>query len=252
MKNKVVLITGASSGIGAVCGIELSKLGYHVLINHLKEEIENAINVKKMIENIGRDVTLIEGDVSIESDVNLMSNFIDRTFDGIDYLINNAGIYPRVDWNNLDYTFWNKMLQNNLSSHFLCIHILTKKMIKNKAGSIVNIGSILSKVGRKDLLPYTAAKAGLEGLTLSTAIELGKYNITCNCILPGSIKVERETQVVMNLQEMENRQLEKQCIKRRGIPIDVANLVKFLISDESNFITGQSICVDGGWFFNRK
>jgi 3-oxoacyl-[acyl-carrier protein] reductase len=247
---KTALITGGSTGIGKFCCIKLAKAGFNIVINHINNEtIANEVKIE--VEKYTNCIT-VNADVTKEIEVQLMQDRIKDKFGFINVLVNNAGAYPRKNFNDLTINFWNEMIETNLTSHFICSQVFSKEMIANESGSIINIGSILSKIGRKDLLPYISAKSGLEGLTKALAIELGRFNIRCNCVLPGSIEVEKEKEVIENISELYKRQINRQCLKRRGSPSDVANLVAFLASDQSTFITGQSIAVDGGWFYNDK
>lgn len=247
---KIALITGGATGIGAECCIRLAKDGYYIVLNHLDQK-EKALKIKHLVEKF-KPCMIINADITKESAVRKMSNYVQKELGLISALVNNAGLYPRRSFEKLDLEFWNMMIEINLTSHYICSNIFSKHMLLNGQGSIVNIGSILSKIGRKELMPYISAKAGLEGLTKSLAIELGNSNIRANCILPGSIEVDMESNVVKDQEKMIVRQLKRQCIKRRGTPRDISNMVSFLVSNKSGFITGQSISIDGGWFFNDK
>jgi len=248
MKN--ALITGGATGIGAECCIELAKNGYNIVLNHLNQD-EKALSIKYKVEKY-TTCYIFNADISKEQEINAMDEYIQKKTGLILVLVNNAGQYPRKSFTDLDLRFWNNMINNNLTNHYLCSKIFSKHMIQLSSGSIINIGSVLSKIGRKDLTAYISAKAGLEGLNKSLAIELGIHNIRSNCILPGSIEVCKENEIVHDHSEMVKRQLRRQCIKRRGKPKDIANLVSFLASNKSSFITGQNISVDGGWFYNEK
>jgi 3-oxoacyl-[acyl-carrier protein] reductase len=246
---KIAIVTGGGTGIGAEVSIRLAEAGAAVAINYLDTR-ESAERVVENIRQTGGTAIAVQGDMSRQREVRRLKEVVDSTLGTCDILVNNAGIYPRISWSNLREEDWDHLLNINLKAHFLCTKALTEGMQAKGYGKIINVGSVLALAGRHELVPYIAAKAGVIGLTRALARELGKYNICVNCVLPGSIYVEREREVVEDPLAAEKRQLERQCLQRRGTVADVGGVFVFLASRDSDFITGQSICVDGGWIFN--
>jgi 3-oxoacyl-[acyl-carrier protein] reductase len=165
-------------------------------------------------------------------------------YEKIDILVNNAGIYPQKAFSDMTADDWNKVLRVNLNGVFHCTKAVIPKMIKQKYGKIVNIASIAGAVvGFQNLTHYSASKAAIVGFTKSLALEVAQYGINVNSVAPGPIDVG---DMAANT-EMYQQIIKAIPVGRMGRPVDIANLVVFLVSDESNFITGQCIVSDGGY-----
>lgn len=247
LSGEVVLVTGATGGIGRAIALRFAELGASVVINHL-DEPDAAEELCESLRSHGNHAVAIQADVRRSRDVEHLAERASSAVGPVDTVVSAAGSYPRIPWNDLDVEQWNTLLENNLTSHFLVARAFTNRMQRQHRGRIIAIGSVLAHVGRHDLAPYIAAKAGVEGLVRALARELGPYGITANCVAPGSVQVPAENLVVDDIAAMEERQLARQCIKRRGTPEDVAHAVTFLAHPEAGFITGQTLFVDGGWF----
>lgn len=247
LAGNVALITGATGGIGGAIALHLAHLGAAIAVNHL-DALGDARRLRDQIRTLGVESAAIQADVSDQDEVKRLAEEATFALGPVDTVITAAGTYPRIPWNDLDPHRWQAMLDANLTSHYLVARAFTGAMQARGRGRIIAIGSVLAHVGRHDLAAYIAAKSGVEGLMRALARELGPYGITANCVAPGSIKVEAEKTVVDDLPAMEERQLARQCIKRRGTPDDVAHAVAFLAQRSSDFITGQTLYVDGGWF----
>lgn len=247
LAGQVALVTGAAGGIGSAIALHLADLGAAVAVNHL-DAPDKADELRDQVRSRGAKAVSIKADLREPDEVRRLAEEATSALGPVDVVVSAAGSYPRIPWGELDLGQWNSMISSNLTSHYLVAHAFTESMQALGRGRIIGIGSVLAHVGRHDLAAYISAKAGLEGLMRALARELGPHAITANCVAPGSIQVQAERSVVDDLAAMEERQLARQCIKRRGAPADVAHAVAFLAHPNAGFITGQTIYVDGGWF----
>jgi 3-oxoacyl-[acyl-carrier protein] reductase len=248
LSGTVALVTGGNTGIGAAIARRLASDGARVIINYC-EHRELASSLVKIIKNDGGCAVCIRADVTKAAHVSRMFRKIHETYGLVEVLINNAGIYPRCDWNDLEPKVWSSVIDANLGSTYLCSRHASADMRILGRGRIINISSNLVRTGKKQLAHYIAAKAGVVGLTRALAVELGEFGINVNCILAGSIEVDRERIVIEDYIAASQRVIARQCIKRRGSPFDIAHLCSFLASKESGFITGQCVGADGGIAF---
>ena len=234
---KKVLITGSSRGIGAETARLFAKKGYHVCINYNKSE--NAA-LALLDELKDYSVELVKADVSKSDEVKRMFSEIS----GIDILVNNAGIAQTKLFTDITDDDWNNMISSNLSSAFYCCRAALPYMIRQHFGRIINISSMWGQVGGSCEVHYSAAKAGIIGLTKALAMEEGLSGITVNCIAPGVIK----TDMTSNLSEDDFTALKDETPTNSiGTPFDIARTVLFLASDNSSFITGQVFGINGGF-----
>lgn len=241
-KDKVILITGGSRGIGRAISLTFAKEGAKVLINFRgnKEAAEKTMN--EAIE-LGGEVYLYQADISKEDEVVNMFKDILTRFGRLDILVNNAGITRDNLLLRMKIEEWEEVLAINLRGVFLCTREAAKIMIKQRNGRIINISSIVGERGNIGQANYSSAKAGIIGFTKSIAKELAGRGITVNAIAPGFI----ETEMTANLsQELKDFYLRQIPLQRFGKPEEVAYVVKFLASDEASYITGVVINVDGG------
>ena len=238
---KTALVTGGSRGIGKAIALELGK-SFNVAVGYSSSK-DSAEEVVEQIVKSGGMATAIQIDVANSESIENAFTTIEKELNGVDILINNAGItkdniLPRIKEDD-----WNDVINTNLSGPFKTSQRAIKHMMKNKWGRIVFISSIVGIMGNQGQANYAASKAGLIGLSKSIAKEMGSRNITSNVIAPGYIETDMTAFLT---DEQKDNIIEQLSIKRIGKPEDVANIVSFLSSEESEYITGQVIPVDGG------
>lgn len=240
LQNKIVLVTGASKGIGRGIALALAKEGCSVVISDIDDV--GLKNVEKEITSLGAKVLLIKCDVSQKDQVDSMFNKTKETFGQLDILVNNAGIYPFKPFSEMIEDDWDKVMSVNLKSVFLCSQkALT---IMPNGGGIINISSIASFLGFSGLTHYCASKGAINSMVRALALELADKKIRVNAVAPGAI----ETPGANNPDEnMKKQTISMIPLARMGQPEDIAGAVVFLASDLSSYITGQTIIVDGGW-----
>ncbi len=242
LSNKVALITGGSQGIGREISLKLASMGANIAICSIPEAGEEVIvKVKKM----GRNGKAYVTDVSNSEEVKKLIENVVSDLGGLDILVNNAGITRDSLAIRMSEADFDNVVSVNLKGTFNCSQQVAKIMMKNGGGNIVNVSSVIGIHGNAGQANYAASKAGVIGLTKSFAKELAKRNIRVNAIAPGFI--ETEMTKVLN-EKVREAVLENIPQKRFGEPSEVAELVAFLASDMSSYITGQSIVIDGGLF----
>ena len=242
LKARNAIVTGGSRGIGRAIALQLAKSGANVIINYTSNE-EAANMVIKEIEKCGVKGLALKCDVTNSDDIKKMMEMIDANFDTIDILVNNAGITKDNLLIRMKEEEWQQVIDVNLKGTFLCTKAVIRKMMKQKHGNIINISSVVGVKGNAGQANYSASKAGVIGFTKSVAKEVASKNIRVNAIAPGYIETSM-TAVLSD--DIKNALIESIPLKRYGQPNDIANLVVFLSSEQSNYITGQVICVDGG------
>ncbi|QCJ42025.1 3-oxoacyl-[acyl-carrier-protein] reductase [Bacillus sp. S3] len=242
LAGKSVLVTGASRGIGREIALELAKQGANVAVNFAGSEAK-ANEVVDEIKALGRDAIAIKCNVANAEEVaEMVKGTIDR-FGKLDILVNNAGITKDNLLMRMKEEEWDDVININLKGVFLCTKAVTRQMMKQRVGRIINIASIVGVSGNPGQANYVAAKAGVIGLTKTTAKELASRNITVNAIAPGFIT----TDMTDKLSEDVKAEMLKQIpLARLGEPKDIAKITAFLASDDSSYITGQTFHVDGG------
>ena len=244
LKNRTALITGAASGIGRSIAKAYAMEGSSIAINYydrkedaitLQEEIEGEWNVKTL---------LVEADISDAKQVEKMVEKVKNSFGRIDILVNSAGILSQRRMEEMDIQMWDNMININLRGPFLCTRFVLPHMIEQNFGRIINISSQLGQIGGVELVHYSAAKAGIIGMTKSLAREVGHYGITANCIAPGPI----ETDLINGLDEKWKSQKEAElAIPRFGKPEEVAPTAVLLASvPDGNLYTGQTLGPNSG------
>ena len=240
-KEKVVIVTGAGKGIGRGIAHTFAKDGYSVVVSDIN--YEECLTVVSEIEALGKKAIAVKCDVSLKAEVeNLVAETM-KEFSRLDVLVNNAGIFPFIPFMEMTEENWDKVIDVNLKSIFLCSQEAVKNM--KEGGKIVNISSIAGSVGFSGLTHYCASKGGLNGMIRALALELAEKKINVNNVAPGAI----ETPGVTGALSEEARQQYISIIPaaRMGQPEDIAAATLFLASDGADYITGQTLVVDGGF-----
>lgn len=242
LNGKAALVTGASRGIGRAIAIELAKQGANVAVNFAGSEAK-ALEVVEEIRAMGREAIAIQADVaSSEATVNMVKQVID-TFGSLDILVNNAGITRDNLLMRMKDEEWDAVINTNLKGVFNCTKAVTRQMMKQRSGRIINIASIVGVSGNAGQANYVAAKAGVIGLTKTTAKELAGRNITVNAVAPGFITTDMTDKLTSDVKDEMLKQIP---LARLGEPHDIAAVVVFLASEGAAYLTGQTINVDGG------
>jgi len=242
LTDKIALVTGGSRGIGRETSVCLAEAGARVIINYHKSEDE-AEKVKDQIVRSGRDAEIFRADIGIPEEIEKLFAFIRKDYGRLDILVNNAGIIKDNLLLSMSLPEWDKVINLNLRGAFLCTQHAAEMMLSAHSGKVINIASISAIKGGRGQTNYAAAKGGLIGFTRACAVELSGKGIQVNAILPGMITTDMTTRVRKRAGEMILKEIPG---GRFGIPTDVANLVVFLASDKAEYITGQTIVIDGG------
>lgn len=245
LSQKTAIVTGASQGIGRTIAIEMAKSGAIVFCLARNKEALDA-TIKKITENGGK-ATAFSCDISNNDDFKSIILNIVKEYGSIDILVNNAGITKDNLLMRMSDNQWDDVLNINLKGSFTCTRSVIKYMMKKKYGRIINITSIVGITGNAGQANYAASKSGLIGLTKSIAKEVASRGITANCVAPGWIETSMTDQLST---EVKNKFLSQIPIGKIGQSKDIANTVIFLASDEAEYITGQTITVDGGRIIN--
>ncbi|MCG1028666.1 3-oxoacyl-[acyl-carrier-protein] reductase [Virgibacillus halodenitrificans] len=242
LKGKSALVTGSSRGIGRAIALELAKQGANVAVNFSGNE-EKAQSVVEEIEELGVKSFKVKADVSNEAEVKQMIKQVVDQFNSLDILVNNAGITRDNLLMRMKEEEFDQVINTNLKGVFVCTKVVTRQMMKQKAGRIINVSSIVGVSGNPGQANYVAAKAGVIGLTKTTAKELASRNILVNAIAPGFISTDMTNALT---EEQRKDMLDMIPLAKLGEPEDVAKVVRFLASEDANYITGQTIHIDGG------
>ena len=240
--SKVAFITGATRGIGRAIALELANEGYNIALNY-RTENEALENLKKEISEIGVECYPVQGDVSKAEDSERMTKEIIEHFEQIDVLVNNAGITKDKLIQRMKEEEFTDVINVNLVGTFNITKNVIKYMTKKRYGKIINLSSVVGISGNAGQSNYAASKAGIIGFTKSIAKELASRNITANAVAPGFIQTDMTNVLKDEIKEAIEGTIP---LKRLGTAEDVAKVVKFLASEESSYITGQVINVDGG------
>jgi len=244
LAGKTALVTGASRGIGKEIALELARNGANIVVNYAGNT-QLAEQVAGEIRSIGRESAAIQADVANSEAVEQMVKETVNMFGSLDILVNNAGITRDQLLMRMKESDWDDVLNTNLKSVFLTTKAVSRQMMKQRKGRIINISSIVGVSGNAGQANYVAAKAGIIGLTKTAAKELAPRNITVNAVAPGFIT----TDMTDKLPEDVKQELYKQIpLARLGEPKDIAYVVAFLASEKSSYITGQTIHVNGGMY----
>jgi len=237
--NKIAIVTGASRGIGNEIAKKLASYGCKIAI--ISRKINDLEKVKNSISS--DDIICFQCDITNQNQFKDIAQNIYDKWGSIDILINNAGINRDKLLLRLTESDWDNVINTNLKGYYNTTKIVSRYMLKNRSGKIINISSVIGQIGNSGQSNYAASKSGIEGMTRALAVELGNKNININCIAPGYIK----TQMTNDLnQKILDNMKQNIPLNRLGVSKDIANLVCYLSSDLSSYITGQVINVDGG------
>ncbi|MBT2581908.1 3-oxoacyl-[acyl-carrier-protein] reductase [Planococcus sp. ISL-109] len=242
LTGKTAIITGASRGIGAAIARRFAEQGANIVVNYSGSQ-EKAEAVVREIEQTGGKAIAVKANVADAVAVKAMIDAAMERFGSIDILVNNAGITRDNLMMRMKEDEWDDVINTNLKGVFLCTKAVTRQMMKQRHGRIVNIASIVGVMGNAGQANYVAAKAGVIGLTKTTARELASRGITANAVAPGFITTDMTEKLGEDVQASMLSQIP---LARFGAPEDVANAALFLASDEASYVTGQTLNLDGG------
>jgi len=242
LNGKTALVTGASRGIGKAIALKLSELGANLVLNYNKS-LSSIEDVVKEIESKGGKAIAVQGDVSVFEEAEKIVKSAVTNFGSLDILVNNAGITKDGLLLRMKEDDFDRVISVNLKGAFNCIRHASPIMLKQKSGRIVNISSVVGITGNAGQVNYAAAKAGIIGMTKATAKELASRGITVNAVAPGFIQTDMTEELADKVKETIIGNIP---LKRLGTAKDVADLVAFLVGEDSLYITGQIINVDGG------
>lgn len=242
LENKCAIITGGTRGIGKAIVLELAKLGADLVIGYRSSDKE-AEELKAEVESLGRKAILVKGDVSEVAYAKELISSCKNNYGKVDILVNNAGITKDNLILRMSESEFDDVINVNLKGTFNCSKEASTVMLKQRYGKIINMASVIGVIGNAGQANYAASKAGIIALTKSMAKELGSRGILVNAIAPGFI----ETDMTAKLPEEMKKSIKTNiALRKLGTPSDIAKLVAFLASDNSNYITGQVINIDGG------
>jgi len=244
LKDKVAIVTGAAKGLGRAFAVKMAAEGAKVMVV-TRRDMDNLRKTVKQIEDQGGNASFFQADVSREADTLDMAKETIKTFGRIDILVNNAAIYDgikRKPFFELDLGEWDLVMSVNLKGAFLAIRAVFPYMKEQGYGKIINLASEVFFTGSHGFAHYVSSKGGIIGLTRALAVELGPYNICINCVAPGFT----DTEASRGLADTNKYDTSKTPLRRLEKPEDLTGAALFLASSESDFITGQTLLVDGG------
>ena len=243
LSGKVAIVTGTSRGLGQYFGRALAAAGADLVIT--SRSLETLAPFQKEIESMGRRALPLQLDVRDFDSIQQMVEEAWRHYGQIEILVNNAGCNVRKPSVEVTWDDWNLVLDTNLRGTFFVAQAVARKMIPRRYGKIINIGSVTSVFGYAGLAPYCASRGGVKQLTMSLADDWGKFGITVNCLTPGWFKTA-QTRVLYEDETWVDYLVDRIPLKRPGSPKDLDGAVVFLASDAAEYVTGQTILVDGG------
>jgi NAD(P)-dependent dehydrogenase (short-subunit alcohol dehydrogenase family) len=244
LESKTALVTGASKGVGKGIALELARCGCDVAVNYHSDR-EGAEATVAEIAAGGRVAFAVQADVAQAADVDRMFAEVASRFPKLDLLVNNAGTQVWKSLLDLEEAEWDRVIATNLKGCFLCTQRAARLMKETGGGRIVNIGSGCNKIPFPNLISYTASKGGIEMFTKVAAMELGRHGIAVNCVAPGAIEIERTK---LEADDYGATWASRTPLGRVGQPLDVARAVVFFAGEGGDFVSGQTLWVDGGLF----
>lgn len=239
---KTAVVTGASRGIGRAIAVKLAQDGANVVVNYSGSQAK-AEEVVAEIKALGQQAIAVQANVADADEVKALMGAAMDAFGSIDILVNNAGITRDNLLMRMKEDEWDSVMATNLKGVFLCTKAVARQMMKQRAGRIINVASIVGVAGNAGQANYVAAKAGVIGLTKTTAKELAARNILVNAVAPGFIATDMTDELP---QDVKDAMLTQIPLAKLGQPEDVANVVAFLASEGANYMTGQTLHIDGG------
>lgn len=242
LRKKVIVVTGGGSGIGEEICYRLAMEGASVVVADI--DLKKAKVVEKNIISRGGKSIAVGADVTSEESAKRMAQVTIKRFKKINVLVNNVGIYPLHSWEKISVEEWDKVMIVNLRTIFVCSKAVFGYMKKQKKGKIINISSSTFWLGSKGLLPYVASKGGVIGFTRALAREVGDFGITVNAVTAGLTMTQKAKEIFG--QERIEQVIQQQCIKKPLTPQKIAAAVAYLCSEDSDFLTGEIINIDGG------
>jgi NAD(P)-dependent dehydrogenase (short-subunit alcohol dehydrogenase family) len=243
-QGKVALVTGASKGVGKGVALQLARHGANVVVNY-NSDLKGAEATAEEIRGMGVAAIVVQGNVGVAAEVEAMFATVMKEFGRLDILVNNAGVQTWKALLELSEAEWDHVLDTNLKGCFLCTQQAARIMKDHGGGRIINIGSGCNKVAFPRLVNYTASKGGMEQFTKVSAVELGKYGIRVNCVAPGAVEIERTKE---EAGDYAGTWAGVTPLGRVGTPMDIGRAVVFFCGELSDFVTGQTLYVDGGLF----
>jgi len=244
LKGKVAVVTGARRGIGRAIALEMAKEGAKIVVSDI--DLKECEAVCDEIRKLGSEAIAVKCDVTKKDEVDEMMEKAVHKFGRIDIMANNAGVYVAKPLEQTTEKDWDFVVGINLKGVFLCSNAAARYMIRQKSGKIISTASIAGKVGFADSSAYCASKGGIISMTKELAMELAPYNINVNAVAPGVIATNM-TKDMMDDEKAKQGLLMSIPLKRVGKPEDIAKAVVFLASEDSDYVTGHTLVVDGGW-----
>ncbi len=245
LKDKIALVTGSSRGVGRAVALGMAKEGAKIVVNYTSNE-KAADEVVEAVENMGSKAVAVKADAALKADAENMVRTAIETFGGLDVLVNNAGFTRPAMMTKMTEDQWDQVVDIHLKGAFLCSQAAALHMKEQKRGKIINVMSVAGLVGTVGQINYAAAKGGILSMTKSIARELARYNVCANVISLGIVATDM-TEKIRSDEKLKEIYMNRILLRRFAEPQDIAPAFAFLASDESNYITGQLLCVDGGY-----
>jgi len=246
LENKIAVVTGSSRGVGRAIALRFAKEGAKVVVNYTSNE-KAAKEVLAEIQSMGREAIIFKADVAQKIDAEKLINSAIETFGKLDILVNNAGFTRPAMMLKMTEEQWDEVVNIHLKGAFLCSQVAGNQMVAGQnGGKIINVMSVAGLVGTVGQINYSAAKGGILSMTKSIARELARYNICANVISLGIVATDMTEKIRTN-EKLQEIYMNRILLKRFAEPDDITPAFVFLASDESNYITGQLLCVDGGY-----
>ncbi|MBN1276350.1 MAG: 3-oxoacyl-ACP reductase FabG [Deltaproteobacteria bacterium] len=245
LKDKTAIVTGSSRGVGRAVALGYAKEGANLIVNYTSNE-KAANEVVDLIQSMGSKAVAVKADVALKADAEKLVNAAIDNYGRLDILVNNAGFTRPALMLNMTEDEWDQVVDIHMKGAFLCSQAAALKMKEQKSGKIINVTSVAGLVGTVGQINYSAAKGGLLSMTKSIARELARYNICANVISLGIVATDM-TEKIRTDEKLQDIYMNRILLKRFAEPDDISPAFVFLGSDDSNYITGQLLCVDGGY-----